>query len=81
MIRALNQPLGLVVHDGSAGTDLGSAILDTFKRLTELLEHTRKDMRKHQVSIIIPDGQCKFPRLWPPQTPPGKDEAIMTGLC
>ena len=25
-----------------------------------------------------PDGQCKFPRLWPPQTPPGKDVGIMT---
>ena len=53
MIGALSQPLGLGVHDGSAGTDQGSAILDTFKRLTELLEHTRKDMRKHQVNIII----------------------------
>ena len=28
-----------------------------------------------------PDGQCKFPRLWPPQTPPGKDGGIMTGRC
>ena len=28
-----------------------------------------------------PDGQCKFPRLWPPQTPPGKDGAIMTVQC
>ena len=28
-----------------------------------------------------PDGQCKFPRLWPPQTPPGKDSGIMTGRC
>lgn len=53
MIGTLSQPLGLGVHDGSAGTDQGSAILDTFKRLTELLEHTRKDMRKHQVNIII----------------------------
>lgn len=28
-----------------------------------------------------PDGQCKFPRLWPPQTPPGKDVGIMTVRC
>lgn len=31
--------------------------------------------------LIPPDGQCKFPRLWPPQTPPGKDSGIMTGRC
>jgi|GEM_PF-4221788 len=24
-----------------------------------------------------PDGQCKFPHLWPPQTGPGKDGGIM----
>lgn len=35
-----------------------------------------------QVDIdAAPDGQCKFPRLWPPQTPPGKDSGIMTGRC
>ena len=33
------------------------------------------------LSVQVPDGQCKFPRLWPPQTPPGKDGAIMTGQC
>ena len=30
---------------------------------------------------MSPDGQCKFPRLWPPQTPPGKDVGIMTVRC
>lgn len=28
-----------------------------------------------------PDGQCKFPRLWPPRTPPGKDGGIMRARC
>ncbi len=31
-----------------------------------------------RVCVSAPDGQCKFPRLWPPQTPPGKDVGIMT---
>jgi hypothetical protein len=31
--------------------------------------------------IDDPDGQCKFPRLWPPRTPPGKDGGIMRARC
>jgi hypothetical protein len=33
------------------------------------------------VRLQGPDGQCKFPRLRPPQTPPGKDRRIMPGRC
>ena len=29
----------------------------------------------------IPDGQSKFPHLWPPQIPPGKTGRIMTTRC
>ena len=44
------------------------------------------DIKRHDWATggklwLDPDGQCKFPRLWPPQTPPGKDSGIMTGRC
>ena len=29
----------------------------------------------------VPDGQSKFPHLWPPQIPPGKTGRIMTTRC
>jgi hypothetical protein len=42
-------------------------------------------IQRGEVVIVLlaggPDGQCKFPRLWPPQTPPGKDVVIMTAQC
>ena len=28
--------------------------------------------------LVCPDGQLKFPHLWPPQIPPGKTDRIMT---
>ena len=32
-------------------------------------------------SLVDPDGQSKFPHLWPPQIPPGKTGRIMTTRC
>jgi hypothetical protein len=42
---------------------------------------TEAGYRQYGADTLDPDGQCKFPRLWPPQTPPGKDGAIMTARC
>ena len=62
---------------------------NTYLRLT--LPETKKHdapivtlfpaVRIYRQIVKYPDGQCKFPRLWPPQTPPGKDSGIMTGRC
>ena len=51
---------------------------------TKLVIENETSQVKIEVNVVFrgtPDGQCKFPRLWPPQTPPGKDGGIMTGRC
>ena len=37
--------------------------------------------RPYYLAPINPDGQSKFPHLWPPQIPPGKTGRIMTTRC
>ena len=39
------------------------------------------DDNPKQIDIDFPDGQSKFPHLWPPQIPPGKTGRIMTTRC
>lgn len=84
LLETIVLPLPLFGKLAESDTDAWDDLLYPMfqKRCGVVVHKTQDNLSFSQLNAAqAPDGQCKFPRLWPPQTPPGKDSGIMTGRC